>query len=156
MIPPVFNFREISRTDFRKLLRRFKPKKVHGCDWIDAFTLKLAAPLIEDALIHIINLSLRNGLFASKWKPQLIFPNHKKNERNRIENYRPESHVIQIRKMVELAAQSQIVAHFENNKLFHPNQYGSVANHSTSTAIIHVYERWLEATEKDKLAASCF
>jgi len=70
-------------------------------------------------------------------------------------NYRPVSHIIQIGKIVELAVQSQIVAHFENNNLFHPHQYGSVANHSKTTAVIHVHERWLEALEKDHLSASC-
>ena len=67
---------------FRQIMKKFKSKRVHGVDWIDSYSLKIASPLIEDALIHLINLSIKSSKFSSRWKPQLIFPLHKKNERN--------------------------------------------------------------------------
>ena len=42
----------------RKAIKRMKGKRSCGVDLIDSYSLKLAAPLIEDALLHLINLSI--------------------------------------------------------------------------------------------------
>jgi hypothetical protein len=96
---------------FRRIMKKMKPKRVHGVDWIDSYSLKISSPLIEDCLIHLINLSIVKSLFSSRWKPQLIFPTHKKNEKDLIENYRPVCHLVQVGKMTEYAAYFQIVDH---------------------------------------------
>ena len=116
-----------------------KAKRTHRTDWIDSSRSKSAGPLIEDSLIHLINLSFRESRFASRWKPQMIFPHHKKKAKDLLENYRPVSHLVQVGKMVEYAAYFQIVEHFTKHNLFHPNHHGSLANHSTSTAIIQLF-----------------
>ena len=154
--PPSFSLRELTINDFRILIKGFKPKKVHGSDWIDAYSLKISAPLIEVALLHLINLSIKSGKFAERWKFTIVFPTFKRGEKELIKNYRPVSHVVQVGKLVEMAVHAQIYKHFETNKLFHPNQYGLIKNHSTATAVIHVYEKWLESVEKNWLSASCF
>ena len=74
--PPPFQLKEIDKTFFRKIVKKMKPKRTHGVDWIDSFSLKVASPLIEESLIHLINLSIRRSKFSSRWKPQLIFPLH--------------------------------------------------------------------------------
>ena len=153
--PPGFSLREITSNDFRTLMKRFKPKRVHGNDWIDAYCLKISAPLIEEALLHLINLSIKSGRFAERWKFTVVFPTFKKGEKELIKNYRPVAHVVQVGKIVEMAVHSQIYGHFETNELFHSNQYGAIKNHSTATAVIHVYEKWLESVEKNWLSASC-
>ena len=98
--PPPFQFKEIDKKSFRGIMKRIKGKRVHGVDWIDSFSIKIASPLIEDCLIHIVNLSIRKSTFASRWKPQLIFPFHKKKEKDKLENFRPVSHLVQIGKIL--------------------------------------------------------
>ena len=154
--PPGFEIKEINNLQLREVWKKFKPKKVHGVDWIDAYSLKLAGPLIEEAILHLINQSIRSGIFAESWKPQLILPTWKKNERELTENYRPVSHIVQIGKLAELAVHPQVYEYFEKNHLFHPHQYGAIKNHSTATAVIHVHERWLETAEKNLISASCY
>ena len=119
--PPPFELKMIDKTMFRKIMKKMKPKRVHGVDWIDSHSLKIASSLIEDALIHLINLSIKDAKFSKRWKPQLIFPLHKKNERDFVGNYRSVSHLVQVGKMVEYAVYFQIVEHFITNNLFHPN-----------------------------------
>ena len=136
-------------------MKKVKPKRVHGIDWIDSFSLQISSPLLEDALIHLINLSIIDSKFSTRWKPQLIFPLHKKNERNIVGNYRPVSHLVQVGKLVEYAVYFQIVEHFIANNLFHPNHHGSLANHSTATAIIQLFDMCLEAADTGKLSALC-
>ena len=124
-------------------------------DWIDKGSLKVASPLIEESLLHLVNLSIREGRFSDRWKPQLIFPHHKKNQRDLLENYRPVSHLVQVGMIPEYAVYFQIVDHFVENGLFHPNHHGSVADHSTATALIQMFETWLEAAERQELSAVC-
>ena len=153
--PPPFELKIINIEMFRKIMKKMKPKRVHGVDFIDAYSLKVASPLIEDSLMHLINLSIKESLFAARWKPQLIYPLHKKNEKDLIENYRPVSHLVQIGKMVEYAVYFQIVDHFVQHSLFHRNHHGSLANHSTATAIIQLFDMWLEAAENNQLSGVC-
>ena len=79
--PPPFKIKEISKQTLRKLIKKMKGGKSCGVDYIDSFSLKLAAPLIEVALLHIVNLSIRTRAFAKLWKHQLIFPQHKKKDK---------------------------------------------------------------------------
>ena len=153
--PPPFHLKEISLLQLRKILKKMKATRTHGVDWIDSFSLKTAGPLIEDSLLHLTNLSIRKSRFATPWKPQLILPHHKKNEKDILENYRPVSHLVQVGKIVEYAAYFQIVDHFTLNNLFHPNHHGSLANHSTTTAIIQLFDSWLEAAVRGELSAVC-
>ena len=143
---PLFQLKEITPKMFRGIMKKMKGKRVHGVDWIDSFSLKVSSPLIEECLIHLINLSIRRSSFATRWKPQLIFPFHKKKEKDAIENYRPVSHLVQVGKMVEYAIYPQIVEHFSNNNLFHPNHHGSLTNHSTATAIIQLFDMWFRSS----------
>ena len=101
--PPPFQLKEIDCLQFRRILKKFKLKRTHGLDWIDACSLKLAGPIVEASLIHLINLSIRQKRFAGRWKPQLIFPHFKKKERELMENYRPVSNLVQVGMMVEYA-----------------------------------------------------
>ena len=148
--PPPFQLREITTSDFRRILKKMKAKRTHGVDWIDSFSLKLAGPIIEERLIHLINLSILESKFSARWKPQMIFPHHKKNEKDILEHYGPVSHLVQVGKMVEYAAYFQIVEHFVMNNLFHPNHHGSIANHSTCTFIIQLFDIWIEAAENQE------
>ena len=150
---PEFKLKEINLTTLRKILKRMKGKRSHVVDLIDSFSLKLAGPLIEDALLHLINLSIRKSRFAAKWKPQLIFPLHKKAEKHDPKNFRPVSHLVEIGKMVEYAAYFQVIDHFTTNKLFHENHHGSLSCHSTATALIQLMDMWLEAAENTELSA---
>ena len=105
---------------------------------MDSFSLKLAAPLIEDASLHLVNLSIKTNSFSSFWKHQLIFPHHKKDDKPLVKNYRPVSHLVEVGQLVEKAVYSQVVDYFHRNKLFHKNHHGGLANHSTSTALVQI------------------
>ena len=153
--PPPFELKMIDTTMFRKIMKKMKAKRVHGVDWIDSYALKTAGPVIEDSLIHLINLSIKGSKFSARWKPQLIFPLHKKKEKDKLENYRPVSHLVQVGKIVEYAVYFQIVEHFVTNDLFHPNHHGSLANHSTATAITQLFDLMLEAADKQELSGVC-
>ena len=110
--------------------------------------------MIEESLMYLINLSISNQTFSARWKPQLIFPLHKKSKKFDVKNYRPVSHLVEVGKMTEYAIYDQVVEHFTENKLFHDNHHGSLSGHSTATALIQLVDMWIEASENTELSAA--
>ena len=76
---PKFELNIIDKKMLRVILKKMKPARTHGTDWIDSFSLKVASPLLEDCLLNLVNLSIVESKFAENWMPQLIHPTHKKN-----------------------------------------------------------------------------
>ena len=150
---PVFFLQEILRTKLRKLVKKMKGGRSCGVDGINSYSLKLAAPLIEDTLLHLVNLSIRTGSFANLWKHQLILPHHKKSEKDQAKNYIPVSHLVELGKLIEYAIYDQVMDHFLSNNLFHENHHGGLPHHSTATALIQIHDMFLEAAENKKLTA---
>ena len=130
-----------------------KNKRSHGTDFIDPYSLKLAGPLIEGALLHIVNLSIQQNKFSTNWKTQLVNPLHKKGDKLQVDNYRPVSHLIEVGKIVEHAVYEQVVNHFTAHSLFHPNHHGSISDHSTTTALTQLVDMWIDAAESKELSA---
>ena len=87
--------------------------------------------------MHLITLSIQKVKFASIFKPQLIYLFHKKNAKDIIENYRPVSHLVQAGRLFEYAIHFQVLEQFTKIELFHENHHGSLANHSTATAVFN-------------------
>ena len=135
-------------------MKKFKNSRTHGMDFIDSSSLKLALPLIEDSILHLVNLSIENGDFAENWKIQLILPLHKKNDKLNGSNYRPVSHIIEVGKIAEYAIHEQVYNHFSSWNLFHDNHHGFLANCSTGTALTQLYDLWLSAAENTELSAA--
>mgnify|MGYP003315973921 CR=1 FL=1 len=59
-----FKLKPITIEEFKKHLKNMKGSRTHGLDFIDSFSLKLAAPTIENVLLHLTNLSLTSNNFA--------------------------------------------------------------------------------------------
>ena len=76
-------------------------QRVHGVDWIDRFSLKIPSPLLENSLLNLVNLSIKQTKFAKNWNPQLKLPFHKKKAKDKIENYMPVSHLVQVGMITE-------------------------------------------------------
>ena len=151
---PIFEIKPIDIKMLRNIIRNMKGGQSCGNDYIDGYSLKLAAPLMEDALLHIVNLSLSCNKFADRWKHQLIFPQYKKGDKLLAINYRPVSHLVEIGLLIERAVHKQILDHFLNNDLFHHNQHGGLPKHSTCTALLQIYDTLLKNAEERKLTAT--
>ena len=151
---PEFQLQPIGIQKLRKVMKRLKKSRSHGRDFIDGCSLKLAFPLIEDSILHLVNLSIKSSTFADKWKIQLILPLHKKDDKLNGNNYRPVSHIIEIGKIAEYVVHEQVYNHFSSNNLFHGNHHGFLGNCSTATALCQLHDIWLSASEDKELSAA--
>ena len=59
-----------------------------------------------------------------------------------------------VSKILERAIFIQLVDYLETNKLVHPSHHGFRSNHNTSTALLQMFDTWLEALENNELSAA--
>ena len=76
---------------------------------IDGYSLKIAAPLLEDSLIHLNNLSIMTNEFICQWKHLNVHSRHKKGDIRKKENQRPVSQIQEVGKITEKAIAVQII-----------------------------------------------
>ena len=151
---PVFDLKKIDKPKLRKLLKKRKGNRSCGIDYIDGYSIKLAAPLIEDILLHLVNLTIEFSQYPHLWKVNKVSPQYKKGDKTLGENWRPVTDIVFVSKLAEAAVYEQTEEHFSMNNLWHPNHHGFKANHSTATAISQIYDFWIQAAEKTELTAA--
>ena len=76
-------------TDILKIIQNLNPNKAHGHDKISIRMLKICGNSLRRPLELIFNDCLVNGIFPSVWKKRNIVPVHKKNDKQRLNNYQP-------------------------------------------------------------------
>ena len=78
--------RKISR-----LINDLNPRKAHGHDGVFTRMVKFCNLAITRSLPIVYKNSLQQGIFSDEWKKGYINPIHKKNSKQIVDNYRPET-----------------------------------------------------------------
>lgn len=152
----IFNFNLINKDDTLKILSELKTKKSSGYDNITNFLLKQIKNDIAEPLTLIINQSLTTGIFPDNLKIAKIIPLFKKNDRNKIENYRPISLLTTISKVFEKVIFTQISNYFQCNNLLNECQYGFRKSHSTELAAIRLVDKITSDLDSGKIPFNIF
>ena len=147
-----FSIKPVHPDDILEIVKNLKNSKSTGLDNIDVGTIKLIIEDILPALTHIINLSLTSLVFPNLWKLAKVIPLLKKGDPLDPQNYRPVALLSILSKVLERVIFKQVVEYVEKNSLLHPSHHGSRAHHSTSTAVIEMYDGWVESLENDEMA----
>ena len=121
---------------------------------MDTFVLKMIKDEITPAITHIVNLSIRSSRFPNIWKHSKIIPLFKPGAKDKLstKSYRPVALLPVVSKVLERVVFMQIVEYMDKNKLFHPNHHGFRSLHSTTTAMIQMYDTWVEAIDRGEMA----
>ena len=148
-----FQIRPVSETDVLKIISNLKNSSATGVDHMDTRTVKLAADLIAPAMTHIINLSISTSTFPDTWKFAKVIPLLKSMSSDPLlpKSYRPVALLPILSKVMEKAVFRQLVTYLEEKQLIHPNLHGSRAGHNTSTALIQLYDKWVQEVEDGKM-----
>ena len=67
-------------------------------------------------------------------------------------NYRPVALLPILSKVLERAIYFQLVDYLDANHLFHPNHHGSRGSHNACTALLQMYDTWIDAVESGNMA----
>ena len=146
-----FSFKPVEPEQVLKIIKALKNSKSTGLDNLDTYIIKLIAPDILPALTHIINLSIRDGVFPDLWKKAKVVPLLKKGDPLSPKNYRPVALLAIFSKILERAVFLQLVEYLESNRLLHPNHHGSRRSHSTVSALLQMYDTWQQEAEEDNM-----
>ena len=147
-----FSFLPVHPNEVLQIVTSMKNSKSTGLDNVDTASIKLVINDILPALTHIVNLSLSTLVFPGAWKVAKVIPLLKKGDPLDPSNYRPVALLPILSKIMERVVFKQVVGYVENNGLLHPSHHGSRARHSTCTAMIEMYDNWVNSIERDELA----
>ena len=151
-----FSLSPVHPEEVEKVLKNLSNSSSFGLDFLDTSTIKLVQSQILPALTHIINLSISTRKFPDSWKKVKIIPLHKKDDLLNPKNYRPVAIIPILSKVLERVIFNQMIKYLNNNNLLHPNHHAYRENHNTTTALLQMYDVWLESLEKGEVAAVCF
>ena len=151
----VFKLQPVHPDTVDKLIGNLRNSGSVGLDYIDTGIIKLVKNEILPAVTHIINLSIKHSRFPSQFKKAKVVPLHKSGDKLNPKNYRPVSILPVFSKLLERAVFLQMINYFESNNLIHPNHHGFRANHNTATALIQMYDTWVEAMDRGEATGVC-
>ena len=136
-----------------RIISNMKSSSSCGIDSIDSRIIKLAKHQLVPVITHLVNLSIKERKFPDSWKRSKVIPLHKKDEVTYPKNYRPVSLLPVLSKILERVIFEQMIFYLEENHLLHHSHHGFRANHSTATALIEMYDQWIEAYENNEVTA---
>ena len=150
----VFSLKPVHPDFVMKIIGSLPCSKATGLDDIDTFVLKLVKEMITPAVTHLINLSIQNSTFPNKWKHAKVIPLFKPGSDDKLapKSYRPVALLPVLSKVLERVVFAQIVQYMNDHDLFHPNHHGFRSKHSTLTAMLQMYDTWMEAINRGEYA----
>ena len=80
--------------NINKIIKSLNPRKTTGPGCIPLKTLIIARNVIDSHLTNVINRDIKESKFSNDAKIALVRPYIKKNDRDKIQNYRPVSILI--------------------------------------------------------------
>ena len=89
-------------------------------------------------------------------KLQIAIPIHKKDDKTRLENYRPISILPVISKVIERVSFDQMHDYFHTNKLYCEGQYGFRKKHSTELAAVEMIDIFTQELDKSNTPLNIF
>ena len=129
---PSFSYRTGSRiksfhvteNDILAIIKISDPNKAHGCDNLSIKTIKICSQSLTLPLKIIFEHSLKKSKFPEIWKKANAAPEHKKEDKMMVKNYRPISLLPIFGKMFQRVIYNSLFNYFQSNRLFTPSQSG--------------------------------
>ena len=151
-----FQISFIDEDEVFSMLRKLNVNKSAGIDSLGPRILKLAAPVIAKPITHLINMSIKEGVFPDDLKMAKVTPIYKKGERSDPGNYRPISILPTLSKIIEKHVASQLRDFLQTFDLLQKEQSGFRQHHSCQTALTKLTDMWLKDIDEGNLTGSVF
>lgn len=114
------------------------------------WSVKESINYISEPLTYIINLSINSGVVPDQMKLARMVPLFKSGDKRLFFNYRPVSVLPIFSKFLEKIAYFRLINYLDKHKLLARNQYGFRKNHSTSLALLYLYDKITAAVDERK------
>lgn len=131
-------------------------KSSPGWDEIKGDIVSSVSDCIVSPLVHVINLSISNGIFPSELKIAKIIPLFKSGDKLIVTNYRPISILPFFSKLYERVMYNRLFKFVENNNILYPGQFGFRKDHSTGYAISYFTNNIFRSFNEHKFTVGLF
>ena len=126
--------RDTDREEVKRIIKELKDG-ASGYDGISAKLIKNTYHIFINPLIHIINLSLSQGIFPQELKIAKVIPIYKSGETTLIKNYRPVSVLSVFSKIFERIIHVRLLDFLDQHNILSNSQFGFRKKHSTVSAL---------------------
>lgn len=145
-----FSFELCSCDEVEQILYKIKSKAT-GTDNLSITMLRVCAPHIIPHLVHIFNSAILAGKFPTQWKHALITPVAKVDSPTNYNDLRPISILPVLSKIFENILHTRVKNYVNKIGILPIVQSGFRPGHSTSTALSHIVDDILSATDNGKV-----
>ena len=135
-----------TETEINKIIRALKDSAT-GHDDISSQFLKLALNSIVDALTHICNMSLTEGVFSDTLKVANVIPLYKSEDPTCFNHYRPVSLLCILANVFEKIMYDRLLDFVNKFDRLYAHQYGFSKNRSTYMALLSLVDNLTQALE---------
>ena len=137
-VPRLDSFQDLTEVEVRKLINALQTKTSD----LDILPTKILKSFLKELLplvTKLVNLSLKQGIFPSKWKQAIVRPLLKKvGLELEFANYRPVSNLAFLSKLIEKAVLFRLNVHVDNNNLLPKNQSAYRRFNSCESALLRL------------------
>ena len=119
-----------------------------GHDEIPMKLIKDIIVIIMPVVCHLINCSIRSGIFPDKLKLTKVIPLFKSGDKSSVQNFRPVSNLIGIGKLYEKIICNRLIDFCDTHDIISKFQFGFKRNTSTSDAILTLTNDIYKAFDK--------
>ena len=138
------------------MLTKLNTNKSAGAYFIGPKLLKMSAEVIFKPITHLINTSIKTGIFPSLFKIAKVCPIFKKGDKSDPNNYRPISVLPTLSKLLEKHVAYQIRNFASDFDLIHQCQSGFREFHSCQTALTKLTDTWLREMDRGNFIGITF
>ena len=127
-----------------------------GWDLLSTKLIQCNNDILIKPLKHVLNLSLKEGVFPKELKIAKVIPLHKGNETNLVSNYRPISLLPIFSKFYEKVMYDRLINFMDFHKLLYELQFGFRKDHSTCAALIMLMDKITHELEQGNYVLGVF
>ena len=154
--PNSFFLTPVNKNELILILKQLKTNSSSGWDDISPKILQTSHPFILDPLLHLINLSLNQGIFPDVMKIAKVLPLYKGNEKFLFTNYRPISILNSFSKIFERIFYNRLYNFLKKYDILYDKQFGFRSKYSTDMALIVLMDRISYAIEQGEFVLGVF
>ena len=147
---------QTDETEVLKLFQSVNINKSSGPDGLNNILLKRCAQSLHKPFTKIINYSLNQGVFPSKWKIANVCPVFKNGDRQNVLNYRPIALLSSVSKRHEKIVYKRLYEHCVENNLLIENNSGFKHNDSTVNLLLNITHKIYKSIDDGRDVCAIF
>ena len=151
-----FFFESATQCEIVEIAKSLRINTAAGHDKVPMWSVKESINYISEPLTYIINLSINSGVVPDQMKLARVVPLFKSGDKRLFSNFWPVSVLPIFSKFLEKIAYFCLINCLDKRKLLASNQYGFRKNHSTSLALLYLYDKITAAVDERKYMAGLF